>query len=113
MGNVNTIDKQHVHDLEEFTKWTLQNVEAAYAKFVKAKADKGFTGDLVMSRREFWETFTDYATVVNGEFLSLPVEMYNLFDKKGKGKVYALLQNLLNYRQADLYNILRLYHRLF
>ncbi len=90
MGNVNTIDKQHVHDLEEFTKWTLQNVEAAYAKFVKAKADKGFTGDLVMSRREFWETFTDYATVVNGEFLSLPVEMYNLFDNKGKGKVYAL-----------------------
>ena len=94
MGNVNTIDKQHVHDLEEFTKWTLQNVEAAYAKFVKAKADKGFTGDLVMSRREFWETFTDYATVVNGEFLSLPVEMYNLFDVEFVGPACGLFSML-------------------
>merc|ERR1712138_288708 len=43
-----------------------------------------------MSRREFWETFTNYKIVVDGEFLTLPVELFNAFDRERKGKVYAL-----------------------
>ena len=78
MGNVNTIDEEHVHDLEEFVKWSLNDVKAAYDKFVKAKEKSGVKGDLVMSRREFWETFTDYTTVVDGQFLSLPIDLWRL-----------------------------------
>ena len=90
MGNANITDNEHTHSLQEFAKWKVDDVAVAYDTFTATKIRNGKRGDMSLSRREFWETFTNYNRIVCGEFLSLPVGLFNFFDINGKEKVHAL-----------------------
>ncbi len=91
MGNAHALPELvHAHDLGEFLKWEIIDVDKAYKRFTYAKDGANKHGDLSMTRSEFWEAFTDYDTIVSGEFLTLPIEQYSLFDPEGANKVYAL-----------------------
>jgi len=76
-------------DREEYAKWPLQAVKAAYVRLQTERSNRE-CADLSLTKREFWETFTDYGTIVEGQFLNLPMEQYALFDPENKQSVYAL-----------------------
>jgi Ca2+-binding EF-hand superfamily protein len=67
----------------------MDGVKAAYSR-MQALSAKRKCEDLSLSKHDFWDIFTDYATVVNGQFLCLPIEQFELFDPENTGKVYAL-----------------------
>ena len=90
MGGISSkTDGVHFDDRLEYAKWPLVAVEQAYARLLLARKERE-CADLGLTKREFWETFTDYSTVVQGQFLNLPIEQYALFDPEDKGSVYAL-----------------------
>ena len=89
-ANISAGGKIHFADYQEFVKWRIPNIQRSYDRFRELKTKRGKDGDLTMSRNEFWETFTDYDTIVDGQFLTLPVELYSLFDPEGQNQLYAL-----------------------
>jgi Ca2+-binding EF-hand superfamily protein len=90
MGGISTkTDGVDFDDREEYAKWPLEAVEQAYNRLLLARKERE-CADLGLTRREFWETFTDYNTVIKGQFLNLPMEQYSVFDPEKKDSVYAL-----------------------
>ena len=92
MGGVSsspTKDGVDFEDRLEYGKWPLIAVEQAYQRLQADRATRE-CADLSLTKREFWETFTDYATIVEGQFLNLPMEQYAIFDPENKQSVYAL-----------------------
>ena len=91
MGGASTkADGVHFEDREEYAKWPLVAVQAAYAKLLKTRSETEQCADMSLTKREFWETFTDYSTISNGQFLNLPMAQYALFDPEDKQSVFAL-----------------------
>lgn len=43
-----------------------------------------------LTRREFWDVFTDYTVLKGDAWLSLPLSVFNVFDDGGTGTVDAL-----------------------
>ena len=43
-----------------------------------------------LTRREFWDVFTDYTVLKGDTWLSLPLDVFNVFDDQGSGTVDAL-----------------------
>ena len=76
-------DGVHFRHRDEYTRWTLSDVKSAVKRWhaVSKKAAASATPQRVVahslkfgvSRREFWEVFTDYTVLRSGAFLCLPV----------------------------------------
>eukprot|EP00500_Bicosoecida_sp_ms1_P012645 CAMPEP_0203835220 /NCGR_PEP_ID=MMETSP0115-20131106/73549_1 /ASSEMBLY_ACC=CAM_ASM_000227 /TAXON_ID=33651 /ORGANISM="Bicosoecid sp, Strain ms1" /LENGTH=1228 /DNA_ID=CAMNT_0050744297 /DNA_START=104 /DNA_END=3787 /DNA_ORIENTATION=- len=66
-----------------FSVWSIDFVRRAYDRV----NEKGVTE---LSRRAFWEAFTFYDAVANGEFLSLPQEAFTVFqDEPDSSEVHV------------------------
>lgn len=74
---------------EECQKWRLEDVRSAYARW-RAKKDAARDPTLELNRRDYWEVFTDYAVMVDGGFLSLPMDKWDVFDVHKTNKIFAL-----------------------
>lgn len=59
-------------DQEEYHRWPLEAVEAAHKRWQNL-ARRGEPPNFHLTRRQFWDVFTDYNQIVGGTFLSLPV----------------------------------------
>lgn len=77
------------------SRWQLKDIKRARSRFATTYEE---TGSFLISRRQFWEIFTDYdfAFVANGEFLTLPLEMFVHFEQEESGiadarEVFCLL----------------------
>lgn len=59
-------------DRTEYHRWPLARVRAAHERWL-ALSRHGEAPHWELTRRQFWDVFTDYEAVVDGAFLSLPV----------------------------------------
>ena len=82
-------DGVYIDDQQEYAKWPMESVRAAHTR-LQGICKQRECEDLSLSKHDFWEIFTDYSAVVDGQFLCLPIEQYELFDPENTGKVYAL-----------------------
>lgn len=75
----------------EYVKWSLDNVKEAHARWQRVmKARHKPLSSVEVTKREFWEIFTDYTTMTSeGSFLALPMDQFEMFDF-GPGRVFIL-----------------------
>ena len=77
-------------------RWTSDAVARAYerAKSVKpmlATTDaKQNPGGVRLTRREFWDVFTDYTVLHGDSWLSLPLYVFSMFDNTDSGTIDVL-----------------------
>lgn len=86
MGSVLSADDPLEFDAaDEYTRWSLDNVREAHERFAKLRRHHQVT----VNRRQFFEVFTDYTVMVDGAFLSLPMEHFDLYDAKSTNEVFV------------------------
>lgn len=116
------VDRQQRADRAQkwFAVWTIELVRKAYERL----RERG--GERYLTRREFWEAFTDYDAVTDGEFLALPQDAFGMFAFKarpgtaaaraGNGDVVDSIEVLLAltlFCQGDASSQLRLCFEIF
>lgn len=81
---------------DEYAWWTLRDVKAACERARKLLKDGQTMHMQFLTRRQFWEVFTDYTRIVDADFLTLPMTHFDRFAKcSGKDQQVRCLSLLL------------------
>ena len=82
--------KKGITGSKDFGLWTLEDVEKARERIFKVpRGDHPHS--IPISRRQFWELFSDYSKLIGTQFLSLPVDLFDVFcDEEGNSTINAI-----------------------
>ena len=96
MGGVDSKLDNEVKARQDFAWWNRETVERAYERALKIKPVLGteeaktLMEGVRITRREFWDVFTDYTTLKDDSWLSLPLSVFTIFDDENEGTVDVL-----------------------
>lgn len=87
MGTTVSIERDNpaVKPLVRLVRWSPAAVDKALQRLGElARSSPSAPRDL--TKRQWWDLWTDYSIVTAGEFLSLDIEAYDLFPAAGHGE---------------------------
>ena len=87
-------EKEPVQGAKAYAMWKLADVRKA-REAARAFALEDDPGMAPVSRRQFWELFSDYGQLVGDAFLSLPMKLFEVFKDTPESKTVNAMEVLL------------------
>lgn len=100
---------------DEYMRWSLSDLEGALRRFAELKKRSPGHSPFTVNRREWWETFTSYDTLVDGAFLSLPLQQFEVFacEHENLVFVYEVFSSMVLFCSAGLEDKITFMWKLF